>query len=117
MANPFTHIELHTSDLERAKKFYSELFDWQVTDVPMGETTYSLIQVGEGVGGGMMSSPSPESAHWLSFVQVNDVGAGLRKAQALGGTILQEKTPIPGNGFFGVIVDPTGAALGLIEHG
>ena len=29
MPNPFVHVELHTQDPEKAKKFYKELFDWQ----------------------------------------------------------------------------------------
>ena len=27
MANPFTYLELHTTDASRAKTFYAELFD------------------------------------------------------------------------------------------
>ena len=57
MANPFVHVELHTQDPEKAKKFYKELFDWKLEDVP--EMNYTIIQVGEGTGGGMMKSPMP----------------------------------------------------------
>jgi len=28
MANPFVHVELHTSDLARARQFYTSLFVW-----------------------------------------------------------------------------------------
>jgi uncharacterized protein len=34
MANPFVHVELATSDLEKAKAFYQGLFDWQLEEVP-----------------------------------------------------------------------------------
>ena len=34
VANPFVHVELNTSDPEKAKAFYSKLFDWQLEDVP-----------------------------------------------------------------------------------
>ena len=34
MANPFVHIELHTQDTEKAKKFYGELFEWTLEDYP-----------------------------------------------------------------------------------
>ncbi len=117
MSNPFVHIELSTTDIDRARKFYGELFQWKLVDVPMGEMMYTMIQVGEGVGGGMMPSPDKSApSRWLCFVDVSDVAAGLERAKSLGATVVQEKTPIPGNGFFGVIVDPTGAALGLVEH-
>ena len=36
MANPFAHIELTTSDLGAAKKFYKKLFDWKLTDIAHG---------------------------------------------------------------------------------
>ena len=34
MANPFVHIELNTSDPEKAKSFYGSLFDWKLADMP-----------------------------------------------------------------------------------
>ncbi|MGO9020180.1 MAG: VOC family protein [Syntrophobacteraceae bacterium] len=52
MANPFVHVELHTHDPEKAKKFYAELFDWKLDNVP--DMDYTIINVGEGTGGGMM---------------------------------------------------------------
>ena len=30
MANSFVHIELHTGDMDRAKAFYTQLFDWKL---------------------------------------------------------------------------------------
>jgi len=46
MANPFVHIELHTQDPEKAKSFYSKLFDWTLEDYL--DMNYTIIQVGEG---------------------------------------------------------------------
>ena len=54
MANPFVHVELHTQDPEKAKKFYKDLFDWKFEDVP--DMDYTIIKVGEGTGGGMMKT-------------------------------------------------------------
>ena len=33
MANPFVHVELNTPDPEKAKAFYSKLFQWQLEEV------------------------------------------------------------------------------------
>ncbi|MCH7535002.1 MAG: VOC family protein, partial [Bacteroidetes bacterium] len=30
MPNPFCHIELQTNDTDKAKDFYSQLFDWKL---------------------------------------------------------------------------------------
>lgn len=70
MANPFVHIGLQTGDVAKAKEFYSTLFNWKLEDIPMpgGSGIYTLINVGEGTGGGMMTNPSPGvPPHWLSY--------------------------------------------------
>lgn len=62
MANSFCHIELHTSDVDKAKSFYGGLFDWKLEDMPMGDMSYTMISSGdEGTIGGMMSKPCEEA--------------------------------------------------------
>ena len=34
MSNPFTYLELHSTDATRVKAFYSELFEWKTKDIP-----------------------------------------------------------------------------------
>jgi uncharacterized protein len=112
MANSFVHVELQTNDVNRAKDFYTRLFDWKLEDIPGMD--YTMINVGEGTGGGMMKNPMPEiPSHWLAYVQVDDVAASTEKARSLGATIAMEVTEIPDIGWFSVMVDPTGAALAL----
>jgi predicted enzyme related to lactoylglutathione lyase len=115
MANPFVHIELNTTDLAKAKSFYGALFDWKLEDVPMGDMgSYTLIGVGEGTGGGMMTHPvegMPSS--WLAYVTVDDIDAATDKARALGAHIVRDVTKIPNIGSFSIITDPTGATLAL----
>ena len=112
MANPFVHVELVTSDVAEAKKFYTALFDWQLEDVPGMD--YTLIKVGEGTGGGMMKNPMPDSpSFWLAYVLVADAAAATEKAKSLGAKVCKEVTEIPGIGWFSVITDPTGATLAL----
>src|ERR1700685_3260385 len=67
MANAFVHVELHTTDVNQAKGFYGKLFDWKLEDVPMGDgTTYTMIRIGDGTGGGMVKSPAPGAPpSWL----------------------------------------------------
>lgn len=114
MANPFVHVELNTTDLGKAKEFYGRLFDWKLEDVPnMG---YTMIKVGEGTGGGMMTHPVPGApSAWLAYVMVDDVNASTAKAKALGATILRDATEIPEVGWFSIFTDPTGAVLALFK--
>jgi predicted enzyme related to lactoylglutathione lyase len=115
MANPFVHVELGTTDPAKAKAFYGKLFDWKLEDMPGGgEHGYTLIQVGEGTGGGLMKQPVPGApSMWLAYVLVHDVRAATGKARELGAHVVKDVTEVPGMGWFSVIVDPTGAALGL----
>ena len=118
MGNPFVHIELATTDIAKAKQFYGALFDWKLEDVPMGGgTTYTMVGVGEGTGGGMMQHPMPGApSFWLAYVQVSDIHAATKKAGGLGAKIMRDVTEIPGHGYFSVIVDPTGAHLALWQQ-
>jgi uncharacterized protein len=115
MANPFVHVELATSDLDKAKSFYRSLFDWKLNDMDMGGgMSYTLVEVGEGTGGGMMKHPMPGApSAWLAYVNVDDIAAATAKAISLGATILRPVTEVPNAGSFSIIVDPTGAMLGL----
>jgi predicted enzyme related to lactoylglutathione lyase len=115
MANPFVHVELNTTDVAKAKAFYSKLFDWQLEDVPMGpDGNYTMIKVGEGTGGGLMKHPMPGApSFWLSYVLVDDIGAATKKAKSLGATVVKDVTEVMGAGWLSIIADPTGAALGL----
>jgi predicted enzyme related to lactoylglutathione lyase len=114
MANPFVHVELNTTDVSKAKKFYGGLFNWTLEDVPMPNGSYTMIKVGEGTGGGIMKHPVPGApSAWLAYVLVDDVAASTKKAKSLGATVMKDATEIMGVGTFSVLIDPTGAAIAL----
>src|SRR6266550_7812072 len=109
MANPFVHVELATTDVDKAKAFYGKLFDWQLKDEDMGPGgTYTMIGVGGGTGGGMMKHPVPGApSAWLAYVLVDDVVAATAKAKSLGATVMRDVTEVMDAGSFSIIVDPT----------
>jgi uncharacterized protein len=117
MPNPFVHVELATTDVAKAKNFYGKLFSWTLEDLPMGGAeAYTMIKVGEGTGGGIMKHPVPGApSAWLAYVLVDDVVAATQKAKSLGATIMKDVQPVMDSGRFSIILDPTGAALGLWE--
>jgi predicted enzyme related to lactoylglutathione lyase len=116
MANPFVHVELNTTDLPKAKEFYSKLFNWNLEDVPMPHGTYTLIKPGNGTGGGMMTHPMPGApSMWLAYVQVDDINTSTDKARSLGANVVVPPTEIPSVGWFSIFQDPTGAMLALFK--
>lgn len=116
MANAFAHIELTTSDLGAAKKFYKKLFDWKLTDTPMGPGAgvYTMIAPGKGPGGGMQAQPMPQApVTWLPYVEVDSVKKTIAKAEKAGAKVVVPEMDIGKNGVIGIFVDPAGAMLGV----
>jgi uncharacterized protein len=119
MSHPFCHLELDTTDPTKAKAFYSALFDWKLTDNDMGGgmvyTTFKPSN--DSPGGGMMKHPVPGApSSWLAYVLVDDVNAANKKAVGLGAKLVVDTQEVPNMGWFSVIVDPTGAHLGLWQN-
>jgi predicted enzyme related to lactoylglutathione lyase len=118
MANPFCHVELASTDAAKAKTFYSSFFDWKLNDMDMGGgmtyTTFKPADSNDSPGGGMMQHPVPGApSSWLPYVLVDDINAANAKAKSLGAKIMKDTQEVPEMGWFSIIIDPTGAALGL----
>jgi len=114
MPNPFVHLELNSTDVNKAKTFYTSLFDWKLEDMPMPGMTYTTIAPGAGPGGGIMQQMIPGApSSWLAYVQVDDIAASTAKAKSLGAKIMRDVTEVADIGWLSIIVDPTGAPLGL----
>jgi predicted enzyme related to lactoylglutathione lyase len=115
----FVWRELSTKDVDKAKRFYGELFNWKydAADMgPMGE--YPMIRVGEKNVGGIMKQHGDMTklpAHWMSYVSVADVDASASAASANGGKVAHGPADIPGVGRFAVILDADGAALSAFK--
>jgi predicted enzyme related to lactoylglutathione lyase len=116
VANPFVHVELNTSDPEKAKAFYSKLFQWELEEVPNPAVpvgSYTMVKVGTGTGGGIMKQIPGGPSGWLAYVEVEDIHAATQKAKSLGGKVMKDVTEVMCMGWFSFIHDPTGAVLGL----
>jgi uncharacterized protein len=115
MGNPFVHVELNTTNVDKAKEFYGKLFDWELEDMKMGPSDiYTIIKVGDGTGGGLLKNPMPGvPSFWLSYVLVDDIKSATKKAATLGAKIVKDSIEVADMGWLSIIEDPTGAALGL----
>jgi predicted enzyme related to lactoylglutathione lyase len=54
----FSWLELMTTDVDGAKKYYSNLFGWDTEEMPMADMKYTIVKVGEEGLGGIMSIPA-----------------------------------------------------------
>ncbi len=111
----FTWSELATSDLDRSRAFYADVFGWGWG----GSDEYAEAQVsGRTIGGVMPRQPEmpadvPDS--WLVYFGTADVDGDAKKAADAGATVVVAPTDIPGTGRFAVLLDPQGAAFALFQ--
>jgi predicted enzyme related to lactoylglutathione lyase len=106
------HIEIPAADLEKAGKFYQDLFGWKIQPIP--EMNYVLWEPEQEPGGGFNPlNESVKPGDVLIYVDSDDIEADLQQVKALGGTVLSEKTEITGTGWFALFKDPTGNTIAL----
>jgi uncharacterized protein len=114
-AGSFCWIELHTSDQDAAKSFYSSLFGWAIHDNPMGPgEVYTMFRLqGRDAAAGCSLRPDERSQgippYWMIYITVENTDAAVRKAQQLGGKILAPAFDVMDAGRMAVVQDPTGA--------
>lgn len=123
--NTLCWTELMTDDVSRAKDFYSTVFGWEVTDMPLGEgMTYSLISPSGGgretSQGGMMAITDEMRAagvtpRWGAYFEVADCDAITALAEAKGGAVIVPPTTESGVGRMAKLADPFGAGFSVIH--
>lgn len=112
--------DLNTPDPERAKTFYSGLFNWKFSedtddDPPSG---YLHIQNGEDFIGGVppVRPGNPQlPAHWLAYFEVKNCDASAEKARKLGAKFYLEPMSMENVGRFAVLADPQGAVFAIFQ--
>lgn len=110
-------VELSTPDIEPARKFYSDLFGWQISadNDPDG---YLHIKNGESHIGGIQPAAfrNPQiPPHWMIYLLVSDCKAAASKASELGSQSLLEPMDMPKVGRMAVLKDPQGAVFALFQ--
>lgn len=107
--------ELLTTDPDAAADFYSTVVGWGTREWEGSETPYSVWMNGEMPVGGFMRLPPEVAAtgappHWLVYISTPDAEACARKAESLGGSLLN-LFDIPEVGRMAIIADPQGAVI------
>jgi predicted enzyme related to lactoylglutathione lyase len=112
MGAPLAYFDIAGKDPARLATFYSELFDWKVTDGP--EPGYSMVDTGGEVGGGIGAVQEGDAGGVTIYLRVDDLQRYLDKAAALGGATVLDPTELAGGfGSIAVLADPEGRAVGL----
>ena len=110
------HFEINADQPERASKFYSSVFGWEIKkwDGPMD---YWLVTTGKdgtpGINGAIMNRMPATTT--VNTVDVPSVDGYLKKITEHGGKAVTPKMPIPTVGYFAYCQDTEGNAFGVIE--
>ncbi|MCY3413572.1 MAG: VOC family protein [Candidatus Heimdallarchaeota archaeon] len=111
--NQFVHVDISVTDLLKARKFYSKVFDWKINDAP-SMTDYLFFDTGNIEGGIGLTHDKPSSGTTIFYVNVENIEAKLQLITELGGKIILERTPLGGNhGYIGRFEDPFGNVIGI----
>lgn len=116
----FCWAELATTDAARAGAFYTQLFGWQMQELPSdGELPYLLFSK-EQTPVCAMYEIDEESAietppYWQSFIAVEEIDAVCARAAELGGEVVMDPFEIGEEGKMALIEDPEGAFVALWE--
>jgi predicted enzyme related to lactoylglutathione lyase len=114
MHHKIVHFEIPADDVQRAIEFYKGLFGWEFSGEP-GFEGYWTFNTGDpevDAGGGLMARQQPGQGI-VNYYQVESVDEYVAKVQELGGTVVMPKSPVPGMGWFALILDPEGNSFGL----
>lgn len=110
-----TWAELWTSDVERTRRFYAELFGWEAGEPsPEFGGYFMFTRQGVPVAGCMGPAPDmPEPTNaWTLYLTTDDVETVLKETEARGGEVVTGSMPIADLGIMAVLRDPSGAEVG-----
>jgi uncharacterized protein len=111
-------FETLTSDVARARKFYTGLFGWSIEEKPMPGFTYTTFKLGNTPVAGLMQIPEDMKAppHWGVYFTVDDADQVAGQATKLGGKICMPLMDIPEIGRMAGITSPQGVNFYVIKY-
>lgn len=112
-------IDLMTTDTDKAKKFYGELFGW--TFEAGDQETYggyiTASRNGKSVAG-MMQKTAEQAGFpdvWSTYLRADDAAATAEAVKAHGGQVYMEPMEVPEQGKMAMFADVGGASIGVWE--
>ena len=118
LKNSLNWFEIPVDDFERAQKFYSTIYDYEMPSRAMGETTLGFFLVEQGgIGGAIAFGPGYEVSEYGALIYLNggeNLQLVLDRVEGAGGNVLTPKTLITNElGFYAIFKDTEGNKVAL----
>lgn len=123
--DPVVHFEVPYDDKDRAKKFYSDVFDWKLSDWSDEGMEYIMAHTCEideadnnmptekaRINGGMVER-SPAGEQCVIVMNVKDLDASMEKIKNNGGSEVHPKVEIANMGWYARAKDSEGNIIGV----
>ena len=111
--------DLFTSDQDRSRAFYGELFGWESKDPGVEFGGYvNFVKDGQLIAGCMRNDGEtrvPDT--WSVYLAVEDAEATVAAAAAAGSQVIVPAMPVADLGTMAVVTDAGGATIGLWQPG
>jgi len=114
--NRWLWMDYVARDEAPALQFYSQVLGYTSQAETRETATYYRLANGH-PRAGLFKTPWPrETSIWLPYIRVADPEASSKRAQELGGLIVQAPAPRVRNGSLAIVLDPGGAPIGLQKY-
>ena len=117
-SNPVVWFEIYVQDMQRAKAFYEQVFQVQLTHIA-GEGlemwSFPMLDNGPGAAGALakMEGCGSGGNSTLVYFTCADCRVETERAREAGGEVVKEKFSIGEYGFIALVSDPEGNMIGL----
>lgn len=112
-------VDLSTSDTDRARDFYCQVFGWEAEEpAPEFGGYFNFTRQGEWIAG-CMAAQAGAGPHdfWSTYVATDDAAKTLEVAEANRAQVIVTPMAVADLGTMAVLIDPTGAGIGLWQPG
>jgi predicted enzyme related to lactoylglutathione lyase len=118
------HFEIPADSLDRAKKFYSTVFNWKLSEMPDFE--YVMVRTTESnengmpnepgaINGGMLERGEPVKSPVIT-ISVDNIDEVAKTIEKNGGKMVRPKMPVGDMGFAAYFKDSEGNVVGLWQN-
>jgi predicted enzyme related to lactoylglutathione lyase len=118
------HFHIPVNEMDRAKKFYTDIFGWEIEEIEKHKnyqlvttvaTDENDIPIEPGaINGALYVRETPEEYPEIT-IEVSSIDDYLKKIEEAGGKLVTPKTPVGDFGFYAEVLDTENNTIGLWE--